>query len=180
MLVGGKPSNKVSPSPSATPDPTGWLDSLGLGLEPPRSRGRLGGVRVLGSTFRPREFCSTHQRGNTVLWHAGLDNTSPIVLAVFLCSEHLGPRAGNIHGLNITWIWREGRGDDPEDPTPSLQLSCQGCCQCILCPLALTLPLKSYRSPLPCQQTPSDEQHVCCTLHVCEAQRVSNTYWGSY
>ena len=29
----------LSPCP---PDPCGWLDRLGLGLEPPRSRGRLG------------------------------------------------------------------------------------------------------------------------------------------
>ena len=102
-----------------------------------------------------------------VLRHIGLDNTSPSSPAGSLCFERLGPRAGNIHGLNITWIWREGRGDDLRDPTPS----CQDCCQCILCSLALTLPLKSYRSPLPCQQTPSDEQHVCRTLHVCQAAK---------
>ena len=115
-------------------------------------------------------------REGPVLRHIGLDNTSPSSPAGFLYCERLGPRAGNIHGPNITWrhCWRGWGGDDPRDLKSGLQLSCQGCCQGILRPLALTLPLKSDRSPLPCQQTPSDEQHVCCTLHVCEAaQRVS-------
>ena len=139
----------TSETPTTTPAPFQVRPSLSLctdkGGDPLRLVDHPQGLPPLEA-----KRMSYHPPERHVLRQIGLDNTSPSSPAGFLCYERLGPRAGNIHGPNITWrhCWRGG-GDDPRDLTSGLQLSCLGCCQGILCPLALTLPLKSYRSPLP-------------------------------